>query len=289
MRALCDSYNTAAQHRLVLGSVAYTGVMCGRLNVTADPLTQLLMEVFGIEPLARLGEWPSDINIAPTQAVAAVRSLGQVSASDSDSDAQAADYRLDRLRWWLTPSWSKEMSTKYAMFNAKAETLASKPAFAKSFRSRRCVIPVSGFYEWSRVALTQTDLAGATTQSAKTPYFIRPADTAGLLLAGVWDRWQDPQGDALVESFAIVTTAASAGLQQLHHRQPVILDAAGAQLWLDGATAPEDLQPLLEPQLRIDLQLVPVGRELNNARYKDPSGINPVGPIIEVDSDHVTH
>ena len=120
--------------------------MCGRLNVTADPLTQLLMEVFDIEPLAQLGEWPSDINIAPTQAVAAIRNLGRSAETDEEAP-QEADYRLDRLRWWLTPSWSKEMSTKYAMFNAKAETLASKPAFAKSFRSRRCVIPVSGFYE----------------------------------------------------------------------------------------------------------------------------------------------
>lgn len=260
--------------------------MCGRLNVTADPLTQLLMEVFDIAPAAltglrdEQGAWVEDANIAPSQAVAAVRRR---------AGAATPSYRLDRLRWWLTPAWAKEMSTKYAMFNAKAETLASKPAFAKPFRNRRCVVPVSGFYEWSKVALQQVDLVGETHSSAKRPYFIRPAETAGLLLAGVWDRWLDPQTGVVVESFAIVTTQATAGMQALHHRQPVILDPTGAQAWLDDTTPMEELQALLEPRLRIDLQLVPVGRELNNARHKDPEVVTPIGRIVDVVADHVTH
>ena len=244
------------------------------------------MDVFDLAPSAltglqdEQGAWADDINVAPTQAVAAVRAA----AEDLDQT-----YRLDRLRWWLTPSWAKEMSTKYAMFNAKAETLATKPAFAKSFRHRRCVVPVSGFYEWSRVALLHSDLAGSHTEPQKLPHLVRPTDTAGLLLAGVWDRWQDPQSAAVVESFAIVTTAATSAMQVLHHRQPVILDAAGAQAWLDGNTKMEELQALLEPQLRVDLQLVPVGRELNNARHKDPQTVRAIGPVIDLVADDVTH
>ena len=257
--------------------------MCGRLNVIADPLTQLLMEVFGIEASVA-DNWRDDINIAPTQAVAAIRSL----AGDDDHNG-ARSYGLDRLRWWLTPSWSKEMSTKYAMFNAKAETLAAKPAFAKPFRNRRCIIPVSGFFEWSKMNVQQNDLVGESSATVKLPYLIRPADATGLLLAGVWDRWHDPQGDRVVESFAIVTTAATTGLQALHHRQPVMLDADGARAWLDGETTLMDLQALLEPQLRIDLQLVPVGREVNNARHKDPRVLTPIGSIVDVGAFDVTH
>ena len=131
--------------------------MCGRFNVTSDPLSQLLMDLVGI---AHPG--PDNLNLAPTESVQVLRSTAE------------GGIELVPMRWWLTPFWAKELTTKYAMFNAKSETAAKSPAFKEPFKKRRCVVPISGFYEWCR------------QQGQKVPYFIVPQDSEGLLLAGLW-------------------------------------------------------------------------------------------------------
>ncbi len=129
--------------------------MCGRFNVTADPLTVLLMELVGMTHPG-----PDNFNTAPTETVTVLR-------LDAGGEPE-----LVPMRWWLTPYWAKEMSTKYSMFNAKSETAHKSPAFREPFQKRHCVVPVCGFYEWTRL------------NNQKLPYFITPTEFPGMLLAG---------------------------------------------------------------------------------------------------------
>ena len=152
--------------------------MCGRFNVTSDPLSQLLMAWVG---LAHPG--PDNLNLAPTESVYVVR-------SNTEGTPE-----LVSMRWWLTPFWAKELSTKYSMFNAKSETAAKSPAFKEPYQKRRCVVPISGFYEWCR------------ENNQKVPYYIVPEEHEGMLLAGLWDRWYNKDADEELLSFTILTAA----------------------------------------------------------------------------------
>jgi len=227
--------------------------MCGRLNVTADPLTQLLMDAFGITATPNTNH-----NLAPTEDLLVVRPA---------LDKQPG-YRADELRWWLTPSWSKGPSTRYAMFNAKSETLSEKRSFAKPFRSQRCVVPITGYYEWKR------------GERAKLPFHISAAETGehvgGLLLAGLWDTYSDTSTGSTLESCAIVTAAAHEDLADVHHRQPAFLSPAEALRWLDHSLAVADLGELMTPHLPMPLQVDPVSTHVNNARNKDSRCMQPV-------------
>ena len=230
--------------------------MCGRFNVTSDPLSQLLMDLVGI---AHPG--PDNLNLAPTESVQVLRSTAE------------GGIELVPMRWWLTPFWAKELTTKYAMFNAKSETAAKSPAFKEPFKKRRCVVPISGFYEWCR------------QQGQKVPYFIVPQDSEGLLLAGLWDRWVNKQGSdklgrAVGEellSFTILTTAASESMQTIHHRQPVILTKEDALKWLDAKVPTSELEGLFDSKLPIGLEAIPVSSHVNNARNKDERVVQPLG------------
>jgi putative SOS response-associated peptidase YedK len=233
--------------------------MCGRLNVQAHQLTKLLMSI-----LQEAYPAEDNANAAPTETLPVIR-MGE---------GGQLEYVL--MRWWLTPSWSQGPSTQYSMFNAKVETAAGSPAFKGPFANRRCVLPVSGFYEWQR------------RNGPKQPYLITDEDNKGLLLAGLWDSWQ-PRGSAgdaaQLESFTLLTTAAHPNLGGLHHRQPVFLTQDQALQWLDINIATENLNPLLSPSLPVPLRVVPVSNEVNNARNKSDRCAHPVGPAQRVSVD----
>lgn len=232
--------------------------MCGRFNITADPLAQLLMLLLDISYPG-----PDRMNVAPTETVPVLRQT-------DDGEAE-----LVPMRWWLTPFWAKEASTRYSMFNAKSETAAKSPAFREPYRKRRCVVPVSGFYEWAKGRLDG--------EAVKLPYFIRPQDDPGLLLAGLWDRWRDPQADAdapLLESFTILTTAANPALEFVHHRQPVMLSVDDARRWLDMAVPTEALEDLYDSLIPLRLEAVPVSTHVNNARNDGERCVTPVGDAL---------
>ena len=217
--------------------------MCGRLHVRAADVTALLVEF-----LELIHHGPDNLNAAPTEKISVLV-----------SDTQGA-ISLQPMRWWLTPSWAKQPSTRYSMFNAKAETAANLPSFREPYRKRRCVVPVSGFYEWAR------------RQGHKQAYLLQSAESPGLLLAGLWDRWQgrDENGQSQqLDSFTILTTAASAGMQQVHHRQPVLLDKDQALGWLDPNIATAELESYFAPQLATSMTALPVSSWVNNARNKD--------------------
>ena len=225
--------------------------MCGRLNIQVTQLTKLLMAILQ-------EEYPGDDNpnAAPTETLPVLR-------SGDDGQIQCIP-----MRWWLTPSWSQGPSARYSMFNAKAETAARSPAFRGPYAKQRCVVPVSGFYEWQRRA------------GHKQPFFISDQAQEGLLLAGLWDAWQ-PRGSAgeTAEhlSFTLLTTAAHPSLDELHHRQPVFLRPEQAVQWLDPQVETSALKSLLASDLPVPLRLTPVSNEVNSARNKSSRCYHPVG------------
>lgn len=231
--------------------------MCGRFNIISDPLTMLLMELVDLPHPG-----PDNFNAAPTETIAVLRLNDE------------GEPEVTPMRWWLTPSWSKGLTTKYAMFNARSETAAKSPAFREPFRKRRCVVPISGFYEWARQGM-----AGQASQ--KVAYLLKPHDDPGLLLAGLWDRWKNPETDELLESFTVLTVPASPAMELVHKRQPLMLSIEDARAWMDPDS--EDFQSLINSDLPVALDAIPVSSHVNNARHKDDRCMDPIGKPIPLD------
>ena len=168
-----------------------------------------MARLFEAVPDNALPDMPN-YNVCPTNAVHAVTGAH-------------SGRRLRALRWGFIPHWAKTPSDGPLLINARAETIAEKPAFRAACRERRCIIPATGFYEWTKDA-----------QGARLPWYIHRRDGAPLAFAGVWQDWTGPQGDS-VATCAIVTTAANAPMQALHQRMPVILAPGDWPLWLGEA------------------------------------------------------
>ena len=151
--------------------------MCGRYRLSRRK--QLLEEHFVTDPWE--GDWGPRYNIAPTQSVPVIR-----------QDAREPVRRLSLARWGLIPSWSKDASGAARMINARSETASTLPAFRESLRSRRCLVPADGFYEWQK------------TGKAKQPFCFEVNDGELFAFAGIWDRWRDPSGNML-ETCSILT------------------------------------------------------------------------------------
>lgn len=221
--------------------------MCGRYTISVPAET--LAQHFGLETVPDV---TPRFNVAPTQAAPVVRL----------SMAAEAPV-LDFLRWGLVPAWAKDASGAGRLINARAETVADKPSFRSAFRHRRCLVPADGFYEWR------------TEGGVKQPYRITRPDGAPFAFAGLWECWG--KGDEPLETFTILTTAASAVLQPLHDRMPVILDPADYALWLDpAATDPAVLQPLLGAGADDGLTYYAVGRAVNRVGNDDASLVEAV-------------
>ncbi len=223
--------------------------MCGRFILTTP--IEALAEIFGFSERPNLAP---RYNIAPTQAIPAVRS-GEDGAR-----------HLAQLHWGLVPFWAKEPSIGARMINARAETVAEKPAFRAAFRHRRCLIPADGFYEWKKAA-----------DGGKQPFLIRRRDRAPFAFAGLWESWHDKQSGSELESCSIVTTDANATLAPIHHRMPVILDESGCQEWLaPGSERGAALQTLLRPAPDELLEAFPVDRAVNKVANDGPELLEPI-------------
>lgn len=175
------------------------------------------------------------------------------------------------MHWGLIPRWTKPGERPKTMpINARAETVAEKSMFRGLLRQRRCLVPISGFYEWKR------------TGGAKQPYFIHSRDEPGLLLAGLYDEAPGPVGDGdepgeSLQSFTIITTAANERVAPLHDRMPVMLDTGAATDWLDrDETDPAALERLLAPIAADELDAYPVSRAVNSTRNDSPDLIEPL-------------
>jgi len=219
--------------------------MCGRYFLDAEA-----EELAGYFGLASIPALLPRYNIAPSQSVAAVR-------------AGTGGRELAALRWGLVPAWSKEEKSSFSLINARAETVAEKPAFRNAFRRRRCLIPAAGFYEWQ------------VRPGGKQPWCIRSSDGRPLAFAGLWEHWEGDAG-RVVESCTIVVTEANETVRPIHERMPVILDPAAFDLWLDpNVRDPARLQPLLRPCPAARLSAYPVSRRINSPANDDPECLRP--------------
>lgn len=199
--------------------------MCGRFTLTADH-EALMAEFDLIEPF----QVTPRFNIAPSQTALVVR------AAEGGGTGATPHRRIDNLRWGLIPHWAKDEKIAYRTINARAETVATLPAFRDAFKRRRCIIPASGFYEWQKQTVGKKEV--------KTPYRIGRTDQGILALAGLWSRWTSPEGVEL-QTFTIITTTPNNTLQVLHDRMPVILARKNYDKWMEKATPAAELQPLL--------------------------------------------
>ena len=177
--------------------------MCGRFAITlpADAMASLFEAV----PANDLPEVPN-YNVCPTNRIHAVVSEG-------------GTRRLTAMRWGLIPHWYKAPNDGPLLINARSETVAEKPAFAKSIRERRCLIPASGFYEWTK-----------GEDDKRLPWFIFPKGEGPIVFAGLWREWGGD--DDRMATCAILTTAANEAMSALHHRQPVQIEKGDFGLWL---------------------------------------------------------
>ena len=222
--------------------------MCGRFTLTAAP--DAIAVALGLPASPSLHP---RYNIAPTQAAAIVR-----------AGADGATRRLDLAQWGLIPSWAKEPGIGVRLINARAETLAEKPAFRKALRERRCLVPADGFIEW----VPQGKL--------KQPYWITLQDRAVFVFAGLWESWKPTPDSAPVVSFTIITTDANEALRKIHTRMPVMLPPEAHHAWLDPQQRdPEVVLPWLTPCAWAGLSIQPVSRRVNNARNDDRECLEP--------------
>jgi putative SOS response-associated peptidase YedK len=217
--------------------------MCGRYASTRSPdeltLTFDALPFDGGDGTAGSAP-PPDYNVAPTKPVYAVRS--------------GADARwLDVVAWGLVPSWAADRKGASRHVNARAETLATKPAFRSAFARRRCLVPADGWYEWRP----------HDGRPGKQPYFLTPADGSVLAFAGVWESW----GPERIRTAAVVTTAAHGALTGVHDRMPLILTSDRWAAWLGEteATADELLAPT-SADVVADLEIRPVGPDVGNVK-----------------------
>jgi putative SOS response-associated peptidase YedK len=221
--------------------------MCGRF--TLEKSVGNLGDLFQLPQLPLQPRY----NIAPTQPIVAIR-----------ASPETGDRELALLRWGLIPAWSKDPFAGPLLINARAETAAVKPAFRTALRRRRCLVPADGFYEWQREG------------REKRPFHMRRQDGAPFALAGLWERWEGPDGSC-IDSCALLTTEANVLMQPIHDRMPVILDPPDFDLWLDPQVQQvELLQGLLRPYPVAAMVAYPVSPLVNNARNDDPQCVLPL-------------
>jgi putative SOS response-associated peptidase YedK len=229
--------------------ICHNLLMCGRYRLSRRK--QVLEEYF--VTASGDDDWSPRYNIAPTQPVPVIR-----------QNPREPVRELSLMRWGLIPSWAKDSSVAVSMINARSETAATKPAFRDALKSRRCLIPADGFYEWQK------------NGKAKQPYCFEVNEGELFAFAGIWDRWKNPNGNWM-KTCSILTTTPNAVTSAVHDRMPVILDPDGYDLWLDPgmrdvATASELLRPFDARLMRS----CPVSTRINNVANDDETCSAPV-------------
>jgi putative SOS response-associated peptidase YedK len=212
--------------------------MCGRFSQISPP--RRYAELFDTTSDFSL---KARFNVAPSSDILACRlSPGGIK-------------ELVLLHWGLVPSWSKGLDKRYSMINARAETVASKPAYRAPFCHHRCLIPADGFYEWH-------------AENSKQPYYIHRKDNVPLAFAGLWDHWDDGEDDH-IESCSIIVCEANNLMSPIHERMPVILKPDVFDSWLKNNDT-DYLQSLLIPYKEDDLEMYPVSRAVNSPKNDRP-------------------
>lgn len=219
--------------------------MCGRFSLKSN--ASVIKEYFELNGIF---EVRPRYNIAPTQDVVAVR--------------QQDDQRvMTMLRWGLVPSWMKAENISSKLINARAETAHEKPSFRHAFKHKRCLIPVTGFYEWQKL------------ENSKVPYNIHLPNNQLFAFAGIWERWQHE--DEIIESCSVLTRGANTQMQAIHSRMPVIIAPENFATWLDVDNLEvEALHHLAMHSKTPKYQMDKVSTKVNNPRFDQPECITPI-------------
>lgn len=232
--------------------------MCGRYAAKKDPAT-LATEFDAVDATGGEHRGP-DYNVAPSRQVFTV-----VERHPRDDTGEANPARTERslrlMKWGLVPHWAKDPSVGNRMINTRSESAAEKPAFRAALKSRRCIIPADGWYEWRRDG------------KVKQPFFMTPADGSSIAMAGLWSTWKDKEADAEADplvSYTILTTDAIGQLTEIHERMPLLLPRESWAAWLNPDL--EDVSELLTPapELVAALELRPVSDAVNSVRNNGP-------------------
>ena len=277
--------------------------MCGRFASARK--RQELLEEFGVQRDRVAGPLRPDYNVAPTKPVYAVVTrraedtakehgagpgeagpdgaardeAGEHQATGDQAGEREGVRELRVVRWGLVPFWAKDISIGSRLINARAETVASKPAFRHAFARHRCLLPADGFYEWEK--------SGDPKSPRKQPYYIRREDGGVLAFAGLYELWRDKDRpdddpDSWLWTATIITTRAEDEVGRIHDRMPMVIEPARWADWLDpAATSAEALHGLMTPAASVHLTTYPVSTEVNSVRHNGPGLIEP----MEGDSD----
>jgi putative SOS response-associated peptidase YedK len=222
---------------MVILPICHNLRVCGRYRLSRRK--QAVEEYFDVA-VSDEPDWAPRYNIAPTQPVAVIR-----------QNPKEPIRELSLMRWGLVPSWAKDSSGAARMINARSETASTKPAFRDALKSRRCLIPADGFYEWKRDGKT------------KQPYCLEVNGGELFAFAGLWERWKNPSGE-WIKTCSILTTTPNAVTASVHDRMPVILDPDGYDLWLDpGMTNVDAASDLLKPLDARLMRSFPVSTRIN--------------------------
>jgi putative SOS response-associated peptidase YedK len=225
--------------------------MCGRYRLSRRK--QIIEEHF--DSVSGEEDWIPRYNVAPTQSIPVIR-----------QNPKEPVRELSLMRWGLIPAWAKDSSGAARMINARSETASTKPAFRDALKSRRCLIPADGFYEWKRDGKT------------KQPYCFEVGEDELFAFAGLWDRWKESSGN-WVKTCSILTTTPNAVTAPVHDRMPVILDRDGYDLWLDpGMQNLAAASDLLKPYDARLMRCFPIGTRINHVANDDEECSRPVEP-----------
>ena len=242
--------------------------MCGRYAAAKDPAA--LVEEFEVVA-APEESLRADYNVAPTKKVYLV--------VDKQHD-DTVERSLVIGRWGLVPSWAKDPSIGSRMINARAETVAEKPAFRRAFAKRRCLVPADGYYEWY-VPTSPDAPVGTSGKPLKQPFFIHPSDGSSLAMAGLYEWWHDTtraedDPEAWRLTCTIITTEASDEVGRIHDRMPMTIARSDWSAWLDHGNGAAEVAGLLVPALSTRLEAYPVSTMVNSVRNNGPELIAPL-------------
>lgn len=221
--------------------------MCGRFSLVAPAIE--VAKQFNLVEVPLLAP---RYNIAPSQPVAIIR------------ENSAGFRELSHAQWGLIPSWAKDSSMASKLINARSETVSEKPAFRAAIKSRRCIVPASGFYEWQSL------------NGKKQPIYIHPTDGKLFAIAGLWEHWKSPDGEE-IESCTLLTAAPNTLISPIHDRMPVLLEPEDYALWLNPKQPKTDLfHHLFRPYPAQKMAVYPVAPLVNNPRYDASDCMQPV-------------
>jgi len=205
--------------------------MCGRFQLSVKG--KQISERFNVEVFDEF--YKPNYNCAPSQKLPVITNV--------------ETGKLSYFKWGLIPSWAKDPKIGYKLINTRAETILEKPSFKNAFKSRRCLIPANGFYEWEK-------------DKNKTPYRIFLKSEELFAMAGIWETWKDAENRP-VHSFSIITTSANGFMEKIHNRMPVILSANHEEDWLQESDE-NVLQKLLVPYTAGKMEAYTISKKVNS-------------------------